>query len=349
MSAPVQDIEQQLLQLKTEAEQALLGLDDLKALEEIRIALLGRKEGKLTHIKRGLKDVSETDRPKIGALANEVSEAIETMLDARLQQLKDAQLSVQLMAETIDVTMPGTTCPRGTVHPIPSVIEEIRTIFYGMGFECIDDHTCPEVETDHYNFDALNFPADHPARDMQDTFYTDVGPQVLLRSQTSTAQIRYMEQHKPPIRVICPGRVYRNEDISSKKGVLFHQLEGLLVDTHVTFADLKGTLHEFIRLFFGQQRKTRFRASFFPFTEPSAEMDVEWSTDASGKPVWLEILGCGMVDPNVLQMVGIDPTVYTGYAFGLGIERLAMLKYGIDDLRQFTANDVRFLKQFNRL
>ncbi|MCA9799195.1 MAG: phenylalanine--tRNA ligase subunit alpha [Cyanobacteria bacterium HKST-UBA06] len=341
-------MEAQLQQLKAEAEAALKDTDavDLATLDELRIRFLGRKEGRLTHIKRGLKDIPDSERPRIGSLANEVSEAIEGLITQKQQHLKEAALNDRLKTEAIDVTMPGAFRPQGQVHPITLVVEEVSNIFYGMGFERIDDDVCPEVETDYYNFDALNFPADHPARDMQDTFYTNVGKNVLLRSQTSTAQIRYMEKHQPPLRVVCPGRVYRNEDVSSKKGVLFHQFEGLLVDEHVTFADLKGTIHEFIRLFFGEERPTRFRASYFPFTEPSAEVDVAWQPAGKSEPVWLEIMGCGMVDPNVLRMVGIDPERYTGYAWGMGFERLAMLKYGIDDIRQFTTNDVRFLQQF---
>jgi phenylalanyl-tRNA synthetase alpha chain len=248
--------------------------------------------------------------------------------------------------------MPGVCHPQGTTHPLTLITQEICRIFEGLGFQVLDDNLCPEVETEYYNFEALNYPPDHPARDMQDTFYTDVAPTVLLRSQTSNAQIRYMENRKPPFRVVAPGRVYRNEEVSSRKNVLFHQLEGLLVDEHVRFSDLKGVLHEFTRQLFGGERPTRFRTSFFPFTEPSAEVDVQCilcngaGCRTCGQHGWLEILGAGMVDPNVLQGVGIDPEVHSGFAFGMGIERLAMLKYAIDDIRLFYNNDLRFLQQF---
>lgn len=352
MSLVSHDIQAQLENLKAEAREALTGADSLEAVEALRIRFLGRKEGQLTHIKRGLKDVPESDRPAIGALANEVSDTIESLLEARLMALKQAAMASQLSHESLDVTMPGTFLPAGNLHPLTLVTQEVLDIFWGMGYTAIDDNVCPEVETEYYNFEALNFPADHPARDMQDTFYTDAGPCVLLRSQTSNAQIRYMEHHKPPIRVVSPGRVYRNEEVSSRKGVLFHQIEGLLVDEKTTFADLKGTLHQFVKRFFGQERPTRFRNSFFPFTEPSAEVDVQCilcngeGCRTCGHHGWLEILGAGMVDPNVLKGVGIDPDQYQGFAFGMGVERLAMLKYAISDLRMFYNNDVRFLRQF---
>ncbi len=352
MSPVSHDIQDQLQHLQQEAQAALANTSSLKDVEDLRIHFLGRKEGRLTHIKRGLKDLSEAERPAIGALANEVSNAIETMLQERLDALKNEALQAQLAKEAIDITMPGTYVPGGQLHPLTLVIDEVLDIFHGMGFAAIDDNVCPEVETDYYNFEALNFPADHPARDMQDTFYTDAGSNVLLRSQTSNAQIRFMETHRPPIRVVAPGRVYRNEEVSSRKGVLFHQIEGLLVDEKTTFSDLKGVLHQFVKLFFGQERPTRFRNSFFPFTEPSAEVDVQCilcngqGCRTCGHHGWLEILGAGMVDPNVLKGVNIDPEKYTGFAFGMGVERLAMLKYSIRDLRLFYSNDVRFLRQF---
>jgi phenylalanyl-tRNA synthetase alpha chain len=239
------------------------------------------------------------------------------------------------------------------VHPLSQITEDVCRLFEGMGFSVLDDNACPEVETEFFNFEALNFPADHPARDMQDTYYTEVASNVLLRSQTSNAQIRHMSQHKPPIRVIAPGRVYRNEEVSSRKYVLFHQIEGLYVDKNVTFADLKGTLNAFItELFGGNERPTRFRPSYFPFTEPSAEVDVQClfcqgdGCKVCGHSGWLEILGAGMVHPNVLENCGIDSTVYQGFAFGMGVERLAMLRDAIDDIRIFYTNDQRFLKQF---
>lgn len=352
MSLVSHDLKEQLKQLQTEAREALEKARTLDEVEALRIQFLGRKEGRLTGIKRGLKDIPESDRPAIGALANEVSDAIEALLETRLSELKRQAIEAQLVQEKLDVTMPGTYLPVGQRHPLTLVTDEVVEIFLGMGFSCIDDNVCPEVETEYYNFEALNFPADHPARDMQDTFYTDAGAQVLLRSQTSNAQIRYMEHHQPPIRVVAPGRVYRNEEVSSRKGVLFHQIEGLLVDDKTTFADLKGVLHEFVKRFFGGERPTRFRNSFFPFTEPSAEVDVQCilcngqGCRTCGHHGWLEILGAGMVDPNVLKGVGIDPEQYQGFAFGMGVERLAMLKYSIRDLRMFYNNDVRFLRQF---
>lgn len=351
MSPVSHDLQAQLRSLAIEAQEALAHAQTPQDVEDLRIAFLGRK-GRLTTIKRGLKDVMEQDRPAIGALANEISDTIEKLLQDRYTALKQAAIHEKLAQETLDITMPGTYLPTGQWHPLTRVTDEVITIFHGMGFSLIEDHVCPEVETEYYNFEALNFPPDHPARDMQDTFYTTVAPNVLLRSQTSNAQIRFMEDHRPPIRVISPGRVYRNEAVSSRKGVLFHQIEGLLVDERATFADLKGVLHQFVGLFFGQERPTRFRNSFFPFTEPSAEVDVQCilcqgkGCRTCGHHGWLEILGCGMVDPNVLAGVGIDPQVYQGFAFGMGVERLAMLKYAIQDLRLFYNNDVRFLQQF---
>ncbi len=351
MSPVSHDLKEQLSSLQHEAEEALAKALSLKEVEDLRIDFLGRK-GRLTTIKRGVKDIAESERPLVGAFANEVSDAIEALIQKRLSSLKHEALEAQISQETLDVTMPGTFLPMGQLHPLTLVTEEIVNIFQGMGFSAIDDNVCPEVETEYYNFEALNFPPDHPARDMQDTFYTNVASNVLLRSQTSNAQIRYMECHQPPLRVVAPGRVYRNEEVSSRKGVMFHQIEGLLVDEKTTFSDLKGILHEFVRLFFGKERPTRFRNSFFPFTEPSAEVDVQCilcngaGCRTCGHHGWLEILGAGMVDPNVLKGVGLDTDRYTGFAFGMGIERLAMLQYSIRDLRMFYTNDARFLRQF---
>ena len=240
----------------------------------------------------------------------------------------------------------------GKPHPLTVTVDEIVSIFQGMGFSITDNINSPEVETEYYNFDALNFPKDHPAKDMQDTFYTKVAPNVILRGQTSGAQIHTMENKKPPLRIISPGRVYRCESVSARKNNLFHQIEGLVVDKNITFADLKGVLNEFTRIYFGEARPTRFRTSFFPFTEPSAEIDVQCimckgkGCRVCSQTGWLEILGAGMVDPNVLKGVGIDPDVYTGFAFGMGVERLAMLKHAISDIRMFFNNDIRFLEQF---
>jgi phenylalanyl-tRNA synthetase alpha chain len=348
------NLRQELEAVRHEAQAALRSADTKELLEAVRIEYLGRK-GRITGMMRGLKDVSPEERPLVGALANEIQEALAQELESRLDVYLKAEIAEKLKAETIDVTMPGAYRPAGGQHPLTRTIQDICAIFAGMGFETIDDDFCPEIETDFYNFDALNFPEHHPARDMQDTYYTDVASNVLLRSQTSNAQIRYMENHPLPIRVVSPGRVYRNEEVNSRKFVLFHQLEGLLVDDNVRFSDLKGILHEFTRQFFGGDRPTRFRASFFPFTEPSAEVDVQCIfCEGKGCHVcshigWLEILGAGMVDPNVLRNVNIDPEKYNGFAFGMGIERLAMLKYSINDIRLFFNNDLRFLNQFKGL
>lgn len=354
METTQSNLKQELEAVRQEAQNALRAADTKEALEAVRVEYLGRK-GRITGMMRGLKDVSAEDRPLVGALANEIQEALGQELEAKLDGYVQAEISEKLKAETIDVTMPGTYRPSGGQHPLTRTIEDICAIFAGMGFETIDDDFCPEIETDFYNFDALNFPEHHPARDMQDTYYTDVASNVLLRSQTSNAQIRYMENHPLPVRVVSPGRVYRNEEVNSRKFVLFHQLEGLLVDDNVRFSDLKGILHEFTRQFFGGERPTRFRTSFFPFTEPSAEVDVQCIfCEGKGCHVcshigWLEILGAGMVDPNVLRNVNIDPEKYNGFAFGMGIERLAMLKYSINNIRLFFNNDLRFLNQFKGL
>ena len=256
------------------------------------------------------------------------------------------------MKEKIDITLPGKFTRQGKEHPLTTTTNEIVSIFQSLGFSVVPNEHSPEVETEYYNFDALNVPKDHPARDMQDTFYVEHAANVILRSQTSGAQIHAMEGKNPPIRIIAPGRVYRNESVNARKNNFFHQIEGLYVDKDITFGDLKGILNEFIRIYFGASRPTRFRNSFFPFTEPSAEVDVQCIM-CEGKGCrtcsgtgWLEVLGCGMVDPNVLRNVGIDPDVYSGFAFGMGVERLSMLKYAIDDIRLFFNNDERFLNQF---
>ena len=339
------DLKHELQAMRDQAMAALESAESLQAVEDVRLQYLGRK-GQINEIKRNLKDVSNDERPLIGALANEISDALTGKIDEKLAAFKTAEIEARIASEAIDVTMPGAAVRQGGIHPLTRITDEVTAIFTSMGFAVIDDNFCPEIETDYYNFDALNFPQNRPARDMQDTFYTDVAPQVLLRSQTSNAQIRYMEKNPLPVRVVSPGRVYRNEDVSSKKNVLFHQLEGLLVDEGVTVAHLKGVLQEFIKHLFGEERPTRFRTSYFPFTEPSMEMDVLYKRTVNGqvKEDWLEIMGCGMVDPNVLTNCGIDAEKYTGFAFGMGIERLAMLKYGIHNIRDFYANDMRFLK-----
>lgn len=341
-------LEEQLNELRKTALEEIQKTDDLNALEELRLKYLGRN-GAITGILRGLAQLTGDERKSIGQLANEVKEAIQSAHDERKRMLDAKALDAQLSTEKIDITLPGTRSLGGHIHPLTQITEEIIEIFYGMGFAVAEG---PEVETDKYNFDALNTPQDHPARDEQDTFYTNVRPDVLLRSQTSTVQIRVMEKVKPPLRVISPGRVYRNEEVNARKYPLFHQIEGLLVDKDVTMGQLKGTLSAFLRTLFGKPVKTRFRPDFFPFTEPSAELDSQCpfcdggGCRTCGGRGWLELLGCGMVDPNVLSGVGIDPEQWSGFAFGMGIERLAMLKYGINDIRHFYNNDVRFLRQF---
>lgn len=319
-------------------------------LEEVRQKFLGQK-GAVTEVLRAIGKLAKHDKARVGQAANQVKIRLEDALSKKVSELENLELESRLATERIDVTLPGTGIIHGNLHPLTQITQEIIEIFYGMGFTVAEG---PEIETDFYNFDALNTPADHPARDEQDTFYTSVGEQVLLRSQTSTVQIRVMENNKPPLRVISPGRVYRNEEVNARKYPLFHQVEGLLVDRDVTFGQLKGTLNEFIRLVFGKPLKTRFRPDFFPFTEPSAELDCQCpfclgegtGCKTCGQRGWLELLGCGMVDPNVLKGVGIDPEKWSGFAFGMGIERLAMLKYGINDIRHFYNNDLRFLEQF---
>ncbi|MGH9548879.1 MAG: phenylalanine--tRNA ligase subunit alpha, partial [Terriglobales bacterium] len=296
-----------------------------------------------------LSQLSKEDKPKVGQRSNEVKQKIEQVFDQRKEHLYRDELNTKLATERIDVTLPGKGVKVGYLHPLTRTTREICEIFYGMGFSVEEG---PEVETDYYNFDALNTPQNHPARDEQDTFYTDLGPSTLLRSQTSTVQIRVMEKKKPPLRIISPGRVYRNEEVNARKYPLFHQVEGLLIDKDVTFGQLKATLTAFIERLFGKPLKTRFRPDFFPFTEPSAELDSECpfcegkGCRTCGHRGWLELLGCGMVDPNVLRNVNIDPEEWNGFAFGMGVERIAMLKYNVNDIRHFYTNDVRFLEQF---
>lgn len=341
-------LEQQLKDLQQEAARDIAATDSLETLEELRLKFMG-KSGAITGILRGLSKLEGDEKKRVGQLANEIKDAIQKSHDERRADLESRALSARLEQEKIDVTLPGTRIGVGHMHPLTQVTEEIISIFYGMGFTVAEG---PEVETDYFNFDALNTPKDHPARDEQDTFYTNVRPDVLLRSQTSTVQVRVMANKKPPLRVISPGRVYRNEEINARKYPLFHQLEGLLVDRNVTFGQLKGTLNAFIQELFGKPLKTRFRPDFFPFTEPSAELDSQCpfcegsGCRTCGGRGWLELLGCGMVDPNVLKGVGIDPEEWSGFAFGMGIERLAMLRYGINDIRHFYNNDLRFLRQF---
>ena len=319
------------------------GLDDLKKLEEIRIKYLS-KNGLITNLFEELKSVPKEEKPAAGKLLN----ALRDEITSGLNELK-LNLNSLLEKEKshIDLSLPGRNKPLGSSHLLTQTLNEIKSIFRSLGFSSIEG---PELESDYYNFEALNFPKDHPARDMQDTFF--VSSDFLLRTHTTPVQVRIMEKHQPPVRAIMPGRVYRNEAVSSRSYCMFHQVDGIYVDTDVTFAELKGTLVAFAKQFYMEDLKYRFRPSFFPFTEPSAEMDITcYLCHGKGCKVckysgWLEILGCGMVDPNVFKMVGYDPEKYSGYAFGMGIERTAMLKYGITDIRIFFENDFRFLKQF---
>ncbi|MDN5348106.1 MAG: phenylalanyl-tRNA synthetase alpha chain [Clostridia bacterium] len=333
--------------MRRQALQELTAAADSLELENIRLKYLGRK-GELTRILRGMGSLPPEERPRIGQAANRAREEIEAALEAARQRLREREKEERLQKEKIDVTLPGRRRLRGHLHPLNQVLKEIKTIFLGMGFAVAEG---PEVETDYYNFEALNLPKEHPARDMQDSFY--ITEDILLRTHTSPVQIRVMQAMLPrlPIKIIAPGKVYRRDD-DATHSPMFHQVEGLLVDRRVTFGDLKGTLMAFARQMFGPECRVRFRPSYFPFTEPSAEVDISCvMCGGSGCRVcsytgWLEILGSGMVHPKVLAMAGYDPEKVSGFAFGMGVERVAMLKYGIDDLRLFFENDLRFLKQF---
>ena len=328
-------------------ENALSAINDANAdLEQIRIQYLGKK-GELTSVLRGMGALSAEERPVVGQIANEVRSAIEEALSQKAQMEKQKQLEAKLIREKIDVTLPAAAPRMGYIHPLTQVQRTIEDIFIGMGFSIAEG---PEVEYDYYNFQALNIPENHPARDTQDTFY--ITENILLRSQTSPVQVRTMEKQKPPIRVISPGRVYRSDAVDATHSPLFHQIEGLVVDKGITMGDLKGMLETFAQTLFGSDTRLRFRPHHFPFTEPSAEVDVSCFV-CGGKGCrlcknegWIEILGAGMVHPYVLSNCGIDPEVYSGFAFGMGIERIAMKQYGIDDMRLLYENDVRFLEQF---
>ncbi|NLK21983.1 MAG: phenylalanine--tRNA ligase subunit alpha [Epulopiscium sp.] len=339
-------MKEKLQSILSQAMDRLNNAKELKSLDEIRIELLGKK-GELTQVLRGMKDLSSEERPIIGQMANEVREAIETKLEETKNNLGKKVQEMKLKTETIDVTMPGRKTNMGRRHPMNLVVDEIKEIFLGMGYKIAEG---PEIETEYYNFEALNIPEEHPARDEQDTFY--INKNFMLRTATSPIQVRVMEKQEPPIRIICPGKVYRSDEVDATHSPVFHQLEGLVVDKNITFADLKGALEVFAKELFGDKVKVRFRPHFFPFTEPSAEMDVSCvACGGEGCRVckgsgWIEVLGCGMVHPKVLKMAGVDSDVYTGFAFGMGLERLAMSKYGVKDLRLFVENDVRFLSQF---
>ncbi|MFD2166824.1 phenylalanine--tRNA ligase subunit alpha [Thalassotalea euphylliae] len=317
-----------------QAEKAIAEAGTPAALDDVRVGFLGKK-GQFTELMKGLSQLPKEEKPKAGQVINQAKQQVQKLLTERGEFLRAEEIKAKLAAESIDVTLPGNTSEIGGLHPVTRTIERIESFFSELGFEV---KAGPEVEDDFHNFDALNIPEHHPARQDHDTFYFN--PKLVLRTQTSGVQIRTMEAEKPPLRIISPGRVYRN-DYDQTHTPMFHQVEGLLVDKDVSFTHLKGILHDFLHNFFEEDLEIRFRPSYFPFTEPSAEVDV---MGKNGK--WLEVLGCGMVHPNVLKSVGIDPEEYTGFAFGMGVERLTMLRYGVNDLRSFFENDLRLLKQF---
>ncbi|HET56769.1 MAG TPA: phenylalanine--tRNA ligase subunit alpha [Ignavibacteria bacterium] len=323
-------------ELENQFNSELAEITNLKSLEELRIKYLGRK-GSITALFDEFKELPKEEKPKYGQVLNQLKNSTQNSFNEKKNLLSEKEKSEK---DFIDLSLPGVKTSLGTKHILTQTLDQMKSIFKVLGFSVYEG---PELESDYYNFEALNFPEDHPARDMQDTFF--VNKDFLLRTHTSPVQIRLMENKKPPLRAIMPGKVFRNEAISAKSYCLFHQLEGLVVDTDVTFAELKATVIHFVKEFFGEDIKYRFRPSFFPFTEPSAEVDIWWQpTGKEGR--WLEIMGCGMVDPNVLENCGIDSEKYTGYAFGMGVERTAMRKYGIDDIRTYFDNDKRFLVQF---
>ena len=336
----------QLEKIKAEALARIEASDALEKLNEIRVAYLGKK-GELTSVLKSMKNVAPEERPKVGQMVNDARALIEEKLEATRQDLARKAREEQMKREVIDVTLPAKKNKVGHSHPNTVALKEVERIFVGMGYEVVEG---PEVEYDLYNFEKLNIPANHPAKDEQDTFY--INREIVLRTQTSPVQARVMEQGKLPIRMIAPGRVFRSDEVDATHSPSFHQVEGLVIDKHITFADLKGTLAEFAREMFGEETKVKFRPHHFPFTEPSAEVDVT-CFKCGGKGCrfckgsgWIEILGCGMVHPHVLEMCGIDPEEYSGFAFGVGLERIALLKYEIDDMRLLYENDIRFLKQF---
>ena len=339
-------MKEMLQSIKDKALQAISETSDLNQLNDIRVQYRGKK-GELTAVLRGMKDLSKEERPVVGQLANEVRESIEQSIEEMKTSLAKALREEKLNNEFIDVTIPGNKVETGHRHPMNVVLEDINNIFIGMGYEIAEG---PEVEKDYYNFEALNIPANHPAKDEQDTFY--IGNDILLRTQTSPVQIRTMENQKPPIRIIAPGRVFRSDEVDATHSPVFHQIEGLVIDKDVTMADLKGTLEVFIKELYGKKTQVKFRPHHFPFTEPSAEVDMSCAMcEGKGCRVckgtgWIEILGCGMVHPKVLEMCGLDPEEYSGFAFGMGLERITMLRYEIEDLRLLYDNDIRFLKQF---
>lgn len=348
MIGQLEDILAQLDQLRERAIAELEEITTSAQLDEWDTRYLGRNRGELKNISAVMPKLTKDERPVIGQKINTVKAALEQALKDRREALKQREMLQRLEQERIDVTLPGRALPAGHMHPLSRVIQESTDIFVRMGFQIVQG---PEVETDYYNFQALNVPTDHPARDMQDTFWVAPG-EILLRTQTSPMQIRSMKRQHPPIRVVVPGKVYRNEALDASHEAVFHQIEGLLIDEYCTMGDLKGVLERFAHEMFGPERRLRFRGSYFPFTEPSAEVDISCaSCNGTGCRVckytgWLEVLGSGMVHPKVLREVGYDPAKYRGFAFGMGVERIAMLKYGVSDIRLFSGNDLRFLRQF---
>lgn len=335
-----------ILKIKENAKNEIKKADNLQILNDVRVKYLGKK-GELTVVLRGMGALTPEERPIIGSLVNEARDEIENEIQLKEKELKAEILKEKLEKEKIDITMPSKKIDLGSVHPITAIIDNVKEIFLGLGYEVVDG---PEIEKAIYNFDKLNTPPDHPARDVQDTFY--ITDDIVLRSQTSPVQARVMEIQKPPIKIICPGKVYRSDSVDATHSPVFHQIEGLVVDKNISMSDLKGTLETFARKCLGENTQIRFRPHHFPFTEPSAEADVScFVCKGKGCRVcknegWIELLGCGMVHPNVLENCGIDPNIYSGFAFGFGVERIAMAKYGIDDMRLLYENDVRFLKQF---
>ncbi|NRG34361.1 phenylalanine--tRNA ligase subunit alpha [Niallia circulans] len=342
-------MEDKLKELQAEALTRIESSNDMKELNEIRIAYLGKK-GPITEVLKGMGKLSAEERPKMGALVNVVRDEITSRIEAKQKALEEALVQEKIASETIDITLPGRPVSTGNHHPLTRVVEEIEDLFIGMGYTIEEG---PEVEYDYYNFEALNLPKDHPARDMQDSFY--ITEETLLRTQTSPMQARTLEKHKGkgPVKIICPGKVYRRDNDDATHSHQFMQIEGLVVDENIRMSDLIGTLEVFAKKMFGEDREIRLRPSFFPFTEPSVEVDISCfickgaGCSVCKKTGWIEILGAGMVHPNVLEMSGFDSKKYSGFAFGMGPERIAMLKYGIDDIRHFYTNDVRFLKQFS--
>lgn len=342
-------MQERLLELQNEALENIQKVNNLKELNDIRVSFLGKK-GPITEVLKGMGKLSAEERPKMGALVNEVRDVIASHIEEKQKQLEEAVVLEKLASETIDVTLPGRPIKTGNHHSLTRVIEEIEDLFIGMGYTVAEG---PEVESDYYNFEALNLPKGHPARDMQDSFY--ITEEILLRTHTSPVQARTMEKHKGkgPVKIICPGKVYRRDNDDATHSHQFMQIEGLVIDENIRMSDLKGTLEVFAKKMFGEDREIRLRPSFFPFTEPSVEVDISCKIcSGNGCNVckgtgWIEVLGAGMVHPNVLEMAGFDSKKYTGFAFGIGAERIAMLKYGVDDIRHFYTNDIRFLKQFS--